>query len=562
VVAADGSVLGVLHGEENRIITPLDEVPLHVRHAVIAAEDRHFYGHDGYDLGAIARALGVNLRSGEVLQGGSTITQQLAKQNFVGEDQTVQRKLKEVFNAVALERAFRKDELLQRYLNQVYFGSGAYGIAAAAEEFFRVTPRDLTVDQAALLAGLIRAPGTLDPRANPGVAASRRDQVMTQMVAAGYLEPDEAEQLRDQPVEVLPPMDRSPFEPYVIEAARREFLANPAFGATRQERLAALLGGGLRIETTLDPGLQALAHGAVGRGVGQLGGPTAALAATQPGTGRILAMVGGGSFAHSQFDLATQARRQPGSAFKTFALIAALEAGVDPQDSFEGDGPDEHVLPDGQVWTVSNFGGSRYGRVDLHEAFVRSINTAFAELTIGIGHERVIDAAKRLGIDEQAFGPPSTHGPAVALGGLTHGVSPLEMAAAYAALAVDGRYAEPYLLERVVAPDGTVIFERDPHAEQVLDPAVAGTTHRLLQAVVDSGTGQAARIPGWPVAGKTGTTQDSADAWFVGAVPPLAAAVWVGHPDQRVPMGGLTGGSVSAGVWHEFVTSVLPATTP
>jgi membrane peptidoglycan carboxypeptidase len=348
----------------------------------------------------------------------------------------------------------------------------------------------------------------------------------------------------------------------VIEAVKREFLANPAFGETREERLDALFGGGLHIETTLDVFLQEHAREVVQEHVAALGGPTAALVSVEPGTGRILALSGGGEFEDRKFDVATQSRRQPGSAFKTFALIAALEEGVELNDRFEGNSPDEHDLPAGQVWQVHNFGGARLGQVDLREALVRSVNTAFAELTLDLGHERVIDVATRLGIAEQAFGEPTTHGPAVSLGGLTHGVSPLEMAAAYAALASQGRYAAPFLVERVTGPDGEVVFEQEIAPVRAIDPEVAATTLDVLEEAVDYGTGRAAALGDWPVAGKTGTTQNSADAWFIGTVPHLATAVWVGHPDERTPIPGLTGGAASAPLWRDYMTYAVADAEP
>lgn len=328
VLAADGSTLAVLHDGINRQVLALDQIPELLRQAVVAAEDERFWGHHGYDGEAMARALVANVRAGEVTQGGSTISQQVAKQNFSGGEQSIFRKAKELLYAVALEERLSKEQLLERYLNQVYFGSQAYGVAAAAEEFFGVDVKYLALEQAALLAGLIRAPTALDPRTDTASATIRRNQVLAAMISLRAISPDSAAEAAAKPVEVLPARSAEVAEPFVVEAVKREFLANPAFGRTEAERRQLLLAGGLEIRTTVDPRLQGAARRALGSVSDRLG---SALVALDPRSGAILAVHNGGEAAFSQFDVATQGRRPPGSTFKPLAAAAALEAGMPPE---------------------------------------------------------------------------------------------------------------------------------------------------------------------------------------------------------------------------------------
>jgi 1A family penicillin-binding protein len=565
VVASDGSVLAVLHDEVNRKVVGLDTVPDHVRQAVLTAEDRRFYDHDGYDLEGIFRAAWVNLQQRSVVQGGSTITQQLAKQNFTGAEQTIDRKISELLYALSLEDQFSKDELLERYLNEVYFGAGAYGIAAAAEEFFGRDPADLTVAQAALLAGLIRAPGSLDPRQNPDAALTRRNQILAGMVTEGYLDHRGATRWAATPLGVLPRRQRPVTEPYVVEAVKREFFANPAFGGTRADRIDRLFSGGLIIHTTIDPRLQATADDIVTAAFPDASGPTAAIAAVDPRLGRVLALHAGADFAEEQFDLATQGRRQPGSAFKTFVLAAALQAGFPLELQLQASSPMQFTQPGwNETWTVRNYGNASYGGTDLSNALVRSINTAFAQLVLAVGVDGVTDLVERLGIPAQrALG--TDYGPAIALGGLQHGVTPLEMAAAYGTFANRGIHVTPYLIDRVGDRHGNIVFERSPdtiQAVQAVESAVAAAMTDVMTDVIRAGTGRGARLARWPAAGKTGTTQNHADAWFIGYTPVLSTAVWVGHPQGQISMARMTGGSLPAQLWQRFMTDAHDGLEP
>jgi penicillin-binding protein 1A len=558
---ADGTVLAVLHGELNRRLVPLSEIPEHVRHAVLSAEDRRFYDHPGYDIGGIGRALLADIRAGKIVQGGSTISQQLAKQNFVGDEQTLERKLEEVVYALSLEEALTKDELLERYLNQVYFGAGAYGVGAAAEEFFGVEPAALTVPQAALLAGVLEAPSNLDPRRFPEEALRRRNRVLAAMMREGYVDAETLPALHAEPLGVRPGVAPTVHEPYVVEAARREFLAQEAFGATRTERLRMLLEGGLRIEVTVDLALQDAARDVLTQALPDPAGPRGALAAVDPRTGEILALHSATDFAVEQFDVASQGRRQPGSAFKPLVLATALEMGIPLSTRLTGTTTEFEIPGHAEPWRVSNFGGASYGPLELREALIRSVNTAFAELMLVVGPDRVADLGERLGIDMQA----ATDGrivPAMAIGGFERGVTPLEMASAYGVLAAAGERAPAHLIRRVTDSTGRLVYEAGTARQQVLDPAVAAATIDVMGGVVRSGTGRRAAIDGWEVAGKTGTTQRHSDAWFIGVTPVLSTAVWMGHPEALVPMAGTTGGSLPAQMWHDFMVRALAGQLP
>jgi penicillin-binding protein 1A len=561
VAAADGSRLALLHEGVNRQVVPLDAIPEVVRQAVVAAEDNRFWSHGGYDPQAVGRAILANLHARRVAQGASTITQQLAKQNIVGDSPTVVRKGKELLHAVGLEQRFTKDELLERYLNQVYFGAGAYGVVAAAEEFFGAGVGELSASQAALLAGLIRAPAALDPRSNPAAATARRNDVLRAMGAASFLAPPAVAAAVAEPLKVMPARPPEIREPFVVAAVKREFLANPAFGTTEDERRRLLLTGGLRIETTIQPRLQAAARAATRWVPESLG---SALVAVDPRTGPVVAHHDGGAAATGQLDVATQGSRQPGSTFKPLVAAAALEAGMPESQPLVGDGPvqlDYGGAP--EPWRVDNFDGDDYGTIDLRGAVVDSVNTAFAQLGVALGVDRITTMAGRLGVDvNQALGPPETRGPSIALGGLTRGVSPLELASAYATFAAGGARVSPHFIERVLDRDGQEIYRARPAPQPVLDGAVNSAMVDILEEAVTDGTGAAAAVPGWDVLGKTGTSDGPADAWFVGAVPVLSATVWVGRPDSDKPVPGLTGGTVSAPIWRSFMVEALRGTPP
>ena len=560
VYAADGTLLSILHDEEDRRVVPLDALPDHVWQAVLTAEDRRFFEHEGYDVEGLARAALANLRARDITQGGSTLTQQLAKMNFLDAAQTLDRKFTELLYAMALEKEHDKDELLERYLNQVYFGSGAYGVQAAAEEYFGVGAAELSPQESALLAGVIRAPSSTNPRRDAEIAERRRDLVLAGMADEGYLTAQEASDLQATEVEVIEEGDQEVKEPYVVEAAKQQFLADPTFGATFEERRERLFGGGLEIHTTIDPALQEMARDVVAERFGG-DGPTAGIASVDHTTGAVRAIYSGADFEAEQFDLARQGRRSPGSAFKTFAMIEALEQGYPPSLSLDGSSPVEIVYDGGdQTWEPTNYGGASYGTIDLGEATTRSVNTYYAQLMTLVGVEEVVERTELLGVDRQAAYRGEEF-PSIVLGGLEGGVSPLEMASAYGAIANLGTHIDAHFIDRVIEDD-EAIYEADPDEREALSPAVASASIDLLTDVVSSGTGTSASVDGWHIAGKTGTTNDNTDAWFVGVSPVLSTAVWVGHPERQVSMPGATGGGTAAPVWSAFMRQALAEFEP
>jgi penicillin-binding protein 1A len=565
VLYADGSLLAILHGEEDRNPVSLDRIPDHAWQAVVAAEDRKFFEHEGYDPAGIGRALFANVQSGSVSQGGSTISQQVARLNFkeVGRDRSVQRKLKEVAYAVALEKRFSKKEILDRYVNQVYFGSGAYGLQAASEEFFDTNVVKISPDQAALLAALISSPSTYNPRANPELARQQRDLVLNSMVEVGYLTPEEGEEYQAKKLEIAPPPEGTNKQPSIIEEVMRDVKANPVFGATVQEREDNLFNGGLRIETTIRPRLQKLAERAVVNRFGKSGkGVTAAIAAVDPRTGAIKAAASAKRLNKQNFNVAIRGRRQPGSAFKPFVMAEALRQGFSPETTLDGRSPMVFPQRYGPDWSVSNYGGASYGTLDMAAATTSSVNTYFAQLIQLVGVERAVSMAEKLGISREGIGQQGFYGPAIVLGGMNKGATPLEMASAYGTFANNGVHIEPYLIKQVKRGN-EVMFRQQERGTQVLKPAVNAVALRMLEGPPSaSGTAPIADLPSWPVAGKTGTTQLATDAWFVGTTPVLSTAVWVGHKDSQVRMYGATGGGTAAPVWREFMDAALANREP
>lgn len=560
VVAADGSSLGVVPGGTRRAVVRLADVAPTVRAMVLAAEDRRFYGHDGVDGRAIARAAASNLIEGEVIQGGSTITQQLAKRNFTGDDRTPARKVAELVHARALENELTKDDLLERYLNEVYFGAGAYGIGAASHTYFGRDVQELAPHQAALLASVIRAPSVLDPWERPGAVRERRDAVLRIAADDGAIDTATLEASLAAPLDVLEAPRRPPVaDAQTFDLVRREIAELEIAGQDREQRIAHLRRAGWRIETSIDPQVQHAAYTELASGLGD--GVAGSVALVEPGTGRIVAVANHQPGAEQPFPLASAARRQPGSAFKPFAAIAAVYAGLRLDQRFEGRGPRQFDTGD-ETWTVDNFEQADYSDVDLRQALVHSVNTAFAQIAVAVGTDRIAETAHALGISEASMGAPNQRGPALALGGVHRGVSPLELAESYAAIAAAGKHAPATVIDRIVDRDGRVLFEREREPVQAAPVEAVTTVREMLEGVVAEGTGEAAALPGLEAFGKTGTSQDRADAWFAGAVPQLAAVVWVGHADRREPMPSATGGRTAAPIWREVMSSALATSPP
>ena len=564
VLARDGSVLAVLHAEENRSPVTLEDVPEHVVQAILDLEDDRFWEHGGVDLRSTARALFTNVSSGEVLQGGSTVTQQLVKNALLTPEKTVGRKLKEAVLAVRLENEMSKAEILERYLNTVYFGNSAYGVQAAAETYFGKDANDLTKGQAAFLAGLIRNPIGYDPLKYPEEARARRDVAVDRMLALGTLTEEEAVRIKRQDLPTAISRPLPPGDNHFVEAVKQVLLDDERLGETAQERYNAVFKGGLRITTTLDPRMQRDAQAAVNRVLpasvtrGQF---AAALVSIDPSNGAVRAMIGGESFEQAKFNLATQGRRQPGSAFKPFVLAAALDAGYSPNDTINGTSPCSIKQPRPlEPYEPGNYEGSAGGVMTLTEATAKSVNCAYAKLGVIVGLDKVVEMAHKLGISA-----PLREFPSLSLG--AQEVTPLEMASAYGTFAADGIHHEPRFIERIEDREGKTVVDEDSDGDRVIPSQLARVETQVLRRVVEGGTGTRARLPRQQVAGKTGTSQNHENAWFVGYTPHLSTAVWMGAPGANVAMtnvGGIrvTGGSYPARIWHDFMIEALEGQSP
>jgi penicillin-binding protein 1A len=591
VLDANGRKLAALHGPEDRTAVPLERVSRWLRLAVVDTEDARFWRHGGVDWLAVARAAARDLQHGRVVEGGSTITQQYVKNTYVSGERTLRRKLAEAGHAWGIERGNAKRAILEAYLNTVYFGEGAYGVEAAAQTYFSTHAARLTLSQAALLAGLIRAQSADDPFRHPRAARARRAVVLARMARQGHLPAAARKRAAAAPLGLrpgapAPARGRSATRPRAGQEVPRapwfvswvlDQLLDPAdhrydvLGTSRRARTDAVFTGGLRITTTVDLKVQAAAERAVAAGTGRSRrDPYGALVAVEPGTGAVRAMVGGRDWAgdarFGRVNLATGAGgggRPAGSAFKTFALVAALEHGVPPEAVFPA--PDRLVVGrrgGGPAWRVANYEGHGFGEATLRSATALSVNTVYAGLLLRLGDgdadrgaRAVVEAAARMGVAS-----PLKPVPSAVLG--TNEVTPLEMASAYATLAARGRRAAPFGVSRITGPGGRVLYQASPAADQAVRPQVAAIAADVLGGVLDHGTGVRGRI-GRPAAAKTGTTQDYADAWFVGFTPSLATAVWVGYPQGHVPMvpprtpTRVSGGTWPAAIWGGFMRAAL-----
>lgn len=564
VTAADGTILARLF-RENRELVELEQISQEMIDATLAAEDARFFDHSGYDLRAIARAALVNLREGEVTQGGSTITQQYVKNVFFTEPvKTLERKARELRLSMEVERAYGKDEILERYLNTVYFGAGAYGVKAAAETYFDRSQTTLSLHEAALLAALIKAPAIYDPRDYPNRAMQRRNYVIDRMEKLGMASATEAAAAKVAPLAVVPDPPRiSTRQPYFVEAVRQEILRDRRLGQNRDARDRALFRGGLRVETTLVPRLQSAARRAVDSVLNQPGDPEAALVAIRPSTGQIVAMIAGRDWNVSQVNLALGrfgggSGRQSGSAFKPIVAAAALESGIS-LDALYQSAPAVFTFENGDPWSVRNSEGSGAGLVPLDEAMVRSINGVYARLGLHLGPGAMATQAELMGVRS-----PLPSVPAIALGSAQ--LSVVDIAAAYATLANYGTAIEPTTIRRIRRADGSVLRSNQKRTEGAMSPGNAYLLTKVLEQVISRGTGTAAQI-GRPAAGKTGTTNNYVDAWFAGYTPDLVAAVWVGYPQGNIPMTSVHGirvfgGTFPAQIWRAFMVEALKGVPP
>lgn len=555
IVASDGTLLARLF-EENRVLIELDEMPETLTDAVLAAEDHRFFEHNGYDLRAIVRAAVVNLTEGEVQQGGSTITQQYVKNTYFRHPgKTIERKAKELRLSIEVERRYSKTEILERYLNTVYLGSGTYGVKAAVENLFGHGVETVSLAEAALLAAVIKAPALYDPRVHPRRARARRDYVLRRMAELGMVDQLSARAAQLEPLAVVPkPKPMNTRQPYFVEAVKREVLTDKRFGPDEVDRARELYRGGLRVTTTIDLRLQKIAEDVIADILDRPGDPSAALVTIEPATGKVVAMVGGQDWSESQVNLALGKQgggsgRQPGSAFKPIAAAAAMESGITLDHRYEA-GPGVFTFDDGSTWAPRNSEGTASGFLPLDEALVRSVNGVYARLALEIGGGLIASQAQLMGVKAKLSSYPS-----ISLG--SEEVSVLDMASAYATLANHGTAIEPTTIESVLLADGSSVEPNQRETPGAVTPANAFLLTKTMEQVIARGTGTAAAL-GRPAAGKTGTTNDYADAWFVGFTPQLVTAVWVGYPEGRRPMTNVHGLRVSGGtfpalIWRNFM---------
>jgi len=542
----NGAEIATLFAEQDRTDRDLADIPVPLRQAVIATEDQRFYEHKGVDPWGIGRALWVDVTQGK-RHGGSTITQQYVVNAFVERENTLTRKVKEAMLAYRVEKELSKDEILELYLNTIYFGHGAYGVESASEVYFGKTVEKLTLAEAAMIAGVIKSPGRYSPYLDPEAAKDRRDTVLTQMNEQGYITDDELKAAEAEKIVTVGLKHAATSAPYFVEYVKAQL--------TEEYGAEALYRSGIKVKTTIDLRMQRAAEKAIAENLDRPEDPSAALVAINPVTGEILAMVGGRDFATQQFNVAVQGKRQPGSAFKPFVLASALDQGVSPEKGFPA-GPASFALPNGQTWKVTGAGGGRTGLMRLREATEKSVNSVFAKLILDTDPKKTVKMAEKLGV-----GAGIEAVPAIALGGLEQGVSPLEMASAYGTLAAGGKRTVPYGVAQVADAKGKQMFSAETSATQAIDPALAYLTTDILRGVITNGTGTAAKI-GRPAAGKTGTTQEYRDAWFVGYTPQLVCAVWVGYPEAQTEMKNVhgrkvTGGSFPAEIWADFMKGAL-----
>lgn len=552
VVDADGNVLTTLQ-REYRDRVDLDAVPQHLVDAVLAAEDQRFFEHGGVDGRALLRATGRNLAAGGVVEGGSTITQQVVELRFQPPtEDTVGTKALEAALAIQLEQEYDKDWILEEYLNTVYLGGGAHGVGAASWSYFRRDVADITLPQAALLAGLIRRPGTTDPRVDPTAARERRDMVLRAMVETGAVDDEMAAAAIATPVTVREaPQQPSPREPHVVDNVLRRLLELEELGPDEGTRWRELTDGGLTIHTTIDPAAQASARAALAERLDEEDEPDGAIVTLDTTTGAVLASVGSIPYDELQFDLAQQGLRQPGSVFKGITLAAAVADGYLAADRLDARGGT--LRTESGPWRVR---ASGRGQATLSTAIRWSDNGAFARLGLALGVERVTATGQALGIESELGSQP-----AVLLGGTETCCSVVEMATVYATIAAMGQRHDPHLVSRIEDRDGGVLWEAPTQGRLVLDEVAAFETVELLRQVVQSGTGRAAQVAGHDVIGKTGTTTDNVDAWFVGATPELTTAVWIGHHDARrtarVDGRAIQGGGPPAQIFANHMTTLL-----
>lgn len=531
IVSVEGNLIANRGASGGEAIS-LQEMSPYLPEAVVAIEDRRFYSHFGVDPIGFARAMAANVMSGRLVQGGSTITQQLAKNLFLTPDRTIERKVQEVLLALWLERKYTKKQILEMYLNRVYLGSGSYGVAAASRRYFDKSAKEVTLPEAALIAGLLKAPSRLSPARDPKAASERAQLVLAAMRDQGMIGDKELNFAMKQPASRAASY-WSGSEQYVADRVMEELPA--LIGDVRSDVI---------VDTTVDLGLQKLGEASIRDLISKNGeklNVSQGAMVSVDGTGAVRALIGGYDYANSQFDRASEAKRQPGSAFKPFVYLSALEQGFTPE-SVRNDAP----IRIGN-WTPGNYNGKYFGKVTLAEALARSLNSVSAQLVMEVGPKTVVSTAHRLGIESNL-----TSNASLALG--TSEVTLLELTDSFVPFANGGYKAPLHIIRRVTTNDGKVLYEyKSPAPSRVIDPRNVGMMNAMLSQTVESGTATKAKF-GWPAAGKTGTSQNFRDAWFIGYTSNLTTGVWFGNDDGK-PTKKITGGSLPAIAWKDFMVA-------
>jgi len=555
IYAADGSRLGYIQSDEARTTVKIGQTPEDLQDATVAIEDERFYEHDGVDLEGIVRAASENISAGEVKQGGSTITMQLVRNLYIEDpDRDIERKIKEAKLAEELEDELTKKEILEQYLNSASYGTvngrTAVGVEAASQIYFSKPAKDLSMSESAMIAGLPQSPSLYNPLQNAGAAEERRNEVLNSMAGQGFITDSEAADAAADEIKLNPSNRYTEIrEPYFFDFVQQQLIEEYGVNTVRQ--------GGLKVYTTIDPELQEAGRAAIENHLYYSSDPSAAVVSIDPSTGFVKAMASSGGYGDSQFNLAAQGHRQPGSAFKTFALTDAIRRGVDPDTTYYNSQPLNIDDPEYGHWEVSTYSESYAGSVNLHQATLASDNTVYAQLALDLGPDSIADTAKDMGIETKLDGLP-----AETLGGLRLGVSPLEITNAYATLASGGMHNNPIAIRKVKFNDGEVDEIGKPDRKRVFEDGVAYEVTQILEDNVDGGTGTAAGTGCGTEAGKTGTTDDFNDAMFIGYTPYLSTGVWVGYPDALQSMSSVHGVSVAGGtfpamIWNDFMEVAL-----
>lgn len=548
IYSADGKLLARLY-LENREVIPIEKMSPYLADAIVAVEDERFYKHNGVDAVGLARAVVVNLTQGFGEEGASTITQQYIRNTILLDERTeisLARKAREAYLAMELEKQYDKRQILQMYLNAIYFGEGAYGAQAASRTYFAKPASKLTLSQAALLAGLPQQPSRLDPYDNPDGALARRNEVLERMLTNGFITKAEYDEAVSEKLKLKrdkAPEDGIYFAPYFVAHVKKVLQAK--FSP------AVVFKGGLVVHTSLDTRLQKYAEKATKAALPNKKDPEVALVSIDPRTGYVKALVGGRDYHKRKFNLATQGKRQPGSSFKTFVLVAALSKGMPPSFGVDSSSP-AYIPTKPKPWAVGNSEGSGRGIISLASATHASVNTVFARVAWEVGVKNVVKTAKRMGIKTKIPNVPS-----IALG--AGNVSPYEMASAYGPLATGGIYHAPVVITKVENSSGETIYRAKKRGKRVINKSVAVAATNVLKGVITGGTATRAYI-GRPAAGKTGTSQDYRDVWFVGYTPQLVTSVWVGYPKERpiyVRGSHAFGGTVAAPIWAAYMRKAL-----